>query len=402
MQRLLVIGAGFAGMYAALAAARLRELQGVSPGELEITVISPQPALVIRPRLYEPAPETMAAPLAELFEATDIRFVRGTVETIDSAGGAVGVVGPDGERGRLAYDRLVLAAGSRLFKPDIPGLAEHSFSAYQIEDAVTLDRHIQALADRPRSAARDTVVVAGGGFTGIEVATEMPSRLRAILGEDADIRVIIVDRSDAIAPDMGPDPRPVIEHALLEAGVTTRLGVGVAALDGTGVTLSDGERIESATVIWAAGLRASPLTAQIPAERDRLGRLLVDRDLRVPGVPHVFATGDTACAASDEVGNHALMSCQHAIPLGSFAGRNAAADLLGVPAEPYHQEVYVTCLDLGPWGGVFTRGWDRRVELTGAKAKALKREINTVWIYPPQADRALALAAAEKVRVIDY
>src|SRR5690606_33595116 len=107
--------------------------------------------------------------------------------------------------------RLILATGSRLFRPDIPGLAEHGFSVDQYEDAVALDCHLHSLADRPDSMARNTVVVAGGGFTGIEAATEMPGRLRAILGEDAKIRVIIVERNNAIAPDMGEHPRPIIE-----------------------------------------------------------------------------------------------------------------------------------------------------------------------------------------------
>ena len=398
-QRLVVIGAGFAGMNAALSAARLRDAKGVSPDELEIAVISPQPVLVIRPRLYEPAPETLTAPLLELFRATNVVYVQGSVETIDTKAGSVDVVAPRDQRSALTYDRLVLAAGSRLFRPNLPGLAEHGFSVDSLDDAVALDRHLHRLADAPRSAARATVVVAGGGFTGIEAATEMPARLRAILGEDAPIRVVIVERGDVIAPDMGANPRPVIEEALRELGVETRLGAGVAALDGTGVTLTDRERIEAATVIWAAGLRATPLTAQIPAEHDGSGRLLVDRDLRVAEVPTVFATGDAAKAASDDVGHHALMSCQHATRLGAFAGNNAAADLLGVPTSPYHQEAYVTCLDLGAAGAVFTRGWDRKVALVGANAKKVKREINTVWIYPPRADRAAALAAAAPERV---
>src|SRR5690606_5164392 len=101
-------------------------------------------------------------------------------------------------------------------------------------------------------------------------------------------------------PDMGTDARPVIDEALRKLGVETRLGVGVTSLDESGITLSSGEHIETATVIWAAGMRAAPLTAQIPAERDNFGRLLVDRDLRVPGVPGVFATGDAARAACDD------------------------------------------------------------------------------------------------------
>jgi NADH dehydrogenase len=246
------------------------------------------------------------------------------------------------------------------------------------------------------------VVVAGGGFTGIEVATEMPSRLRAILGPKANVRVIIVDRNEAIAPAMGPNPRPLIEKALREIGVETWLGVGVSALSENGVTLSDGQTIESATVIWAGGMRANPLTTQVPAERDRSGRLVVDPNLRVAEVPTIFAAGDTANAATDDLGHRALMSCQHANRLGASAGFNAAADLLGVPLEPYRQKNYVTCLDLGPSNAVFTRGWDSKVEMSGDKAKATKREINTQWIYPPRPNRADAFKAAEWARLIDY
>lgn len=400
-QRLVIIGAGFAGMYAALSAARLRDANGVSSKQLEIAMISPEPTLVIRPRLYEPHPETLTASLDDVLNAIDVVYMQGRVETIDTKAHSLEIVGAEDQRTALTYDRLVLASGSRLFRPAIPGLAEYGFSVDQLDEAIALDRHLHGLADRPASKVRDTVVVAGGGFTGIEAATEMPARLRAILGDNAEMRVVIVERGDAIAPDMGPGPRPVIKAALRKLGVETRLGAGVTALDETGVMLTNGERIDCATVIWAAGMRAAPLTAQIPAERDKFGRLLVDRELRVPGVPGVFATGDAAKAASDDVGNYALMSCQHATRLGAFAGNNAAAELLGLPTTPYHQKAYVTCLDLGAAGAVFTRGWDRTVELVGAEAKKLKQEINTVWIYPPQAERIAALASADPERVTD-
>jgi len=344
----------------------------------------------------------MVAPLAELFKAVDVRYKQGRVDVIDASSKSAVVVTPDGMRHSLGYDCLVLAAGSQGVKPDIQGLGKYSFRVDQLDDAITLDHHLNALANRPSSAARDTVVVAGGGFTGIEVATEMPSRLRAILGPKADVRGIIVDRNEAIAPAMGPDPRPWIEKALREAGVETRLGVGVSALNERGVTLSDGQVIESATVIWTAGFQANPLTTQVPAERDRSGRLVVDRNLRVPEMPAIFAAGDTANAETDDLGHRALMSCQHANRLGASAGFNAAADLLGVPLEPYQQKNYVTCLDLGPSDAVFTRGWDSKVELSGDKAKTMKREINTQWIYPPRANRADAFKAAEWARLVDY
>jgi NADH dehydrogenase len=399
--RLVIIGAGFAGMYAALSAARLRDIRGVMPEELEIALVAPEPTLVVRPRLYESKPETLTAPLSDVLKAIDVVYVQGSAETVDTRSRAVEIATSEGKRKTLSYDRLVVATGSRLFRPNIPGLADHGFSVDQLDDAIALDRQLHGLADRPAVNGRDTVVVAGGGFTGIEAATEMPARLRAILGKDARPRVIIVERNSAIAPDMGAGPRPVIEDALRKLGVETRLGAGVASLDKSGVTLSSGERIEAETVIWAAGIRAAPLTAQIPAERDNFGRLLVDRDLRVLAVPGVFATGDAARAASDDVGNYALMSCQHATRMGAFAGNNAAAELLGVPTKPYYQKAYVTCLDLGEAGALFTRGWDRKVEMVGEEAKKTKHEINTVWIYPPKAERAAALASANPERVTD-
>ncbi|WP_166303773.1 NAD(P)/FAD-dependent oxidoreductase [Bradyrhizobium sp. 2S1] len=399
--RLVIIGAGFAGMYAALSAARLRDIKGVSPEELEIALVAPEPTLVVRPRLYEPKPETLTAPLLDVFNAIDVVYVQGSAEAVDTKARTVQIVTAKDARKTLPYDRLVVATGSRLFRPNVPGLAEHAFSVDNLQDAIALDRHLHSLAKQPASVARDTVVVAGGGFTGIEAATEMPARLKEILGNDARPRVIIVERNAAIAPDMGEGPRPIIEEAMRKLGVEGRFGAGVAEVSKSGVTLSSGEHIEAATVVWAAGIRAAPLTAQIPAERDNSGRLLVDRDLRVPAVAGVFATGDAARAACDDDGNYALMSCQHATRMGAFAGNNAAAELLGVPTKPYHQKAYVTCLDLGEAGALFTRGWERKVEMVGDVAKKTKREINTVWIYPPRAERAAALASADPEHVTE-
>src|SRR5438046_2597284 len=125
--RIVIIGAGFAGMYAALSAARLREIHGVSPDELEIALVAPEPTLVVRPRLYEPKPETVTAPLQDVFKAIDVVYVQGSAETIDTQSRVVGIVSAKEKdtKKSLSYDRLVLATGSRLFRPNIPGLAEH-------------------------------------------------------------------------------------------------------------------------------------------------------------------------------------------------------------------------------------------------------------------------------------
>jgi NADH dehydrogenase len=392
-QQILIIGAGFGGVWSALSAARL--LDKHDRNDIEITVLAPQAELRIRPRFYEPDVHNMKAPLDDLFAAVGIKFVQGVAEVIDEKNRQVSYSNAAGIQGQLTYDRLVLAAGSQLMRPPVNGIREHAFDVDTIESATRLEAHIKSLKDLPASAARNTVVVAGGGFTGIETATEMPARLRAALGDNADIRVVVVDLGPQVAAALGDGIRPSIVEASKHLGIDWVLNASVAAVDANGVTLADGQRIESKTVIWTVGFRASALTEQVQGTRDRQGRLHVDQNLKVRGHANVFASGDVAYAATDDLGNFAAMSCQHAIALGRYAGNNVAADLLGVEPMSYSQPKYVTCLDLGSWGAVFTEGWDRQVKLVKQEAKDLKTQINTVWIYPPAADRATALAAAD-------
>ena len=395
---ILIIGAGFAGVWSALSAARL--LDQAQRADINVSVLAPQPELRIRPRFYEADVHGMKAPLGELFEAVGIHFIPGNADSIDTEGRSVSYTDAHGHRQQIAYDRLILAAGSQVARPAVPGLAEHAFDVDQMESAMRLEQHLVGLAALPASPARNTVVVCGGGFTGIETATEMPARLRAILGASAAVRVVVVDRGPQVGAALGAGITPSIIAACEQAGVEWKAGASVVAVDAGGVTLDNGDHIASNTVIWTVGVKASPLTAQVAGERDHFGRLKVDGHLKVLGQDHVYATGDTAWAAVDELGNHALMTCQHAIPMGRHSGNNAAADLLGLQPVVYRQPKYVTCLDLGEWGATFSEGWERELKLHGQEGKDLKRQINSVWIYPPAADRALALAAADPLIAI--
>ncbi|MBP3362679.1 MAG: NAD(P)/FAD-dependent oxidoreductase [Pseudomonas sp.] len=392
-QHILIIGAGFGGMWTALSATRLLDIHGHN--QVEVTVLAPQAELRIRPRFYEPEAHRLVAPIGELLDAVGVTFIKGAAETIDVQQKQVVYTDAAGARQIRPYDKLVLASGSGLALPDTQGVAQYAFDVDQIEQAIRLENHLKSLAELPPSRGRNTVVVAGGGFTGIETATEMPARLRAILGEHADMEVIIVDRGEKVGASLGAEISQSIAEASDELGVTWRLKSSVVAVDEQGVTLGDGQRIEAKTVIWTTGVRASSLTAQIPGERDGLGRLHVDAHLQVIGQQDIFATGDVAYAATDDLGNHTLMTCQHAIVLGRHAGNNVAAQILGVAPVAYSQPKYVTCLDLGGWGAVYTEGWDRQVKLTRQEGKSLKTQINTVWIYPPAADRDVAWAAAD-------
>jgi NADH dehydrogenase len=385
----VVIGSGFAGLWAALGAARRLDELAVPAGTVDITVLSARPFHDIRVRNYEADLSACRIPLADLLDPVGVAHAAAEVTAIDTVARTVTASGGATYR----YDRLVLAAGSHLFRPDVPGLREFGFDVDTYDGAIALREHLRRLADGPPTPSAATVVVVGAGLTGIETACELPGRLRELFAGKATPRVVLVDRNPVVGSDMGASARPVIEQALSDNAVETRTGVGIAAVSGRGVSLSSGEHVEAATVVWCAGMRASALTAQLPVQCDRFGRVPVDDFLRVIGVAAVFAAGDVAAARMDDE-HLSVMSCQHGRPMGRYAGYNVIGDLLGAPMLPLRIPWYVTVLDLGPAGAVYTEGWDRMVVASGAQAKATKRTINARRIYPPLSGNPADLLAA--------
>jgi NADH dehydrogenase len=386
----VVIGSGFAGLWAALGAARRLDELAVPAGTVDITVLSPKPFHDIRVRNYEADLSECRIPLADVLDPAGVAHVATDVTTIDTDVGSVST----SEGGAYGYDRLVLASGSQVVKPVISGLREFGFDIDTYDGAVALQHHLQALADAPPVPAAATVVVVGAGLTGIEAACELPGRLRTLFpGTGVRPRVVLVDHNPVVGSDMGASARPVIERALSDNGVETRTGVSVTAVGNRSVSLSSGEQLAAATVVWCAGMRASSLTGQLPAPRDRLGRVPVDDYLRVLGVPSVFAAGDVAAARMDDA-HLSVMSCQHGRPMGRYAGYNVISDLFGEPMLKLRIPWYVTVLDLGPAGAVYTEGWDRAVVARGAAAKATKQIVNTQRIYPPRTRNRIELLAA--------
>ena len=391
MTAVVVIGSGFAGLWAGLGAARRLDELAVPKDTVDITVLSPKAFHDVRVRNYETDLSSCRVPLADLFDPVGVAHVATEVTAIDTGARTV----TTSASGPYRYDRLVLASGSHVLKPAIPGLQEFGFDVDTYDGALALQQHLRGLADESPTPAAATVVVVGAGLTGIETACELPKRLRALLSRGSVTpRVILVDRSPMVGSDMGASARHVIEQALTDNGVETRTGVGVSTVSERGVTLSSGEQLQAATVVWCAGMRASPLTEQLPVVRDRLGRVEVDDYLRVVGVPSVFAAGDVAAARMDDE-HLSVMSCQHGRPMGRYAGYNVISDLFDEPMLALRIPWYVTVLDLGPAGAVYTEGWDRAVVSKGAAAKATKVSINTRRIYPPQTgNRGDLLAAA--------
>jgi NADH dehydrogenase len=315
--------------------------------------------------------------------------MQGSVTSIDKIEQTIAYTSEKEEKKELHYDRLILAAGSHLHLPKTPGLKRYTFNVDTFQEASRLKLHLSQLNSSPKVPGRHTVVVVGAGFTGIEVACEMVERMRQItknrngIKDKSNFQIILVDSAPHVGSVMGKEARLVIEEALDSLGIDRRLNAKVRSINEKEFLLESGECIPTRTTIWTAGMRASPLTSFFSTECDNLGRLSVDSHLRIKGANHAFAAGDVARAMTDEH-HFSVMSCQHGRQQGKFAGHNAVADLLGKKLIPYKQEHYTTILDLGLWGALYTMGWERKVIAKGETAKATKKKINRIRIYPPQ------------------
>lgn len=391
MTRVVVIGSGFAGLWAALGAARRLDELAVPAGTVDVMVVSNKPFHDIRVRNYEADLSACRIPLGDVLGPAGVAHVTAEVTAIDADGRRV----TTSTGASYSYDRLVLASGSHVVKPALPGLAEFGFDVDTYDGAVRLQQHLQGLAGGPLTSAAATVVVVGAGLTGIETACELPGRLHALFA-----------RGDGVTPRGTHRPQPLrrLRYGFIGAAGDRTGAVGQRRRDQNRrercrrqpgrCNAVIGERLAAATVVWCAGMRASRLTEQLPVARDRLGRLQVDDYLRVIGVPAMFAAGDVAAARMDDE-HLSVMSCQHGRPMGRYAGCNVINDLFDQPLLALRIPWYVTVLDLGSAGAVYTEGWERKVVSQGAPAKTTKQSINTRRIYPPlNGSRADLLAAA--------
>lgn len=398
-KRLAIIGGGFAGMWAALSAARENHINN---GQFEITLISKDPYIVMRPRLYEANPAAMREPLFSLVAKIGVNTVEGEVVKIVTARNQVVTRLATGVEKTLGYDSLVLASGSELALDIIAGSQQHAFNVDSYHAACLLEEHIKsqiALHEHNDQAGSLGFVIVGAGFTGVELATGLRARLSDLTNPDVAnaARIVLIEADSQLAPTLGSGPRPAIARALEVAKVEVKLGTTISAIQVDGVSINTGEFIPANTTIVTIGPRANPLTAQVGAQRDATGRLVVDQYLSVAGEDDIFAAGDVAQGMTD--GKHiSVMSCQHAMPQGKYAGYNAARQLLNLPAKAYTQPYYQTCLDLGAGGAVLTTGWEREIKAEGPEAKALKQQINELWIKPPQGTVDQILNAAQ----LDY
>ena len=379
MEKLIIVGGGFAGFWSAVSAVRqARALKRCH--QLQVTLISREGHLAMRPRFYERKLEGMHVALRDYCEPLDIELITGEVTGINLERRRIFLAEPPEE---IAFDGLIVAAGSQLRTSGMEG-AGKAFNVDTFAGATELDRHLSSLASSgfKTAASRNTVVV-GGGLTGLEVVTVIAERFKEFAGSGSASQVYLIDKSADLAPAYSQEGRAYIRLQLEEAGIRLLLGEEVERIERGEIVFQSGKTIATETVINAAGMEASPLMAHFSGRKDELGRLYADQFLRVSAHDGVFVAGDVARVLVDGE-NYAVMSCQHAMPQGKFAGHNAVCQLFGAEMAPYSQPRYVTCLDLGSAQALFTTGWNRNVQMTGAEAKQRKTLTVQKLIYPPR------------------
>ena len=246
----------------------------------------------------------------------------------------------------ISYDHLVLAAGASTAYFGVEGAQEYAFPLKNVPDAVALRSHVlrQVEASNQNPARIDegalTIVVVGGGPTGVETAGAMRELFEKVLsrdfpGLDMDrARIVLVDGADALLLPYAPELRDYTKHQLEKRGAEVRLGANVSKVSFEGVVLEDGTEIRARTVVWAAGVRANPLADALGVEQTRAGRVLVDEALRVPGLADVFVVGDMAGASSPE-GELYPQVAQVAIQQGQHAAAQILRQRAGLTPEPF-------------------------------------------------------------------
>jgi NADH dehydrogenase len=377
--RILSVGAGFAGYHAA------RTLSRLAHGSADVVVINPTDYFLYVPLLPEVAvgllePRRVAVSVPETLP--DVRLVLGEVHEVDLPGRRVRWVDPEGGRGEMGYDRLVLAAGSVNKLLPIPGVTEHAHGFRGISEALYLRDHMTRQIemadtdDDPRErAARTTFVVVGAGYTGTEVAAQGVLYTDVLHARHPRLaqwrpRWLLLDVASRILPELDERLSRTADRVLRRRGVDLRLGVSVAEATHEGVRLTDGSFVATRSLIWCVGVRPDPLVTQLGLETVK-GRLVVDEYLNVPGHPDVYACGDAAAVPDlTRPGQITAMTAQHAQRQGKRAAYNIAASYGQGRRRPYRHRDLGFVVDLG---GAQAAANPLGIPLSGLPAKVVTR-----------------------------
>lgn len=343
-EHVVIVGGGFAG----LAVARQLSDRRQQDVPVDVTLIDRRNHHTFQPLLYQVAtaglqPQDIGVPLRAILRRRGVQVRLGDVIGIDPDERQVALA--DG--GRIGYDRLVLAAGAVTQDLGIEGVAEHGFELKWLADATRLRNHIlrrfEAVASDPERQHDGTLtfVVAGGGPTGVELVGSLAELVDLLLRRDhpeidaSSIRIVIVELLEQLLPTFSEASGREAETALRERGVEVRLGVGIAEAAQDHVTLTDDEVIPTRTLVWAAGVSASPLADEVGVELGPGRRIPVDGHLRVVGRHGIYALGDIA-AAPDTDGEPLPQLAAVAIQQGRYLGRAIARDIAGRRPRGFH------------------------------------------------------------------
>jgi NADH dehydrogenase len=338
--RVVILGGGFGGLYAAL---RLERELARAP-DLEVTLVNKENFFLFTPMLHEVAASDLdlsniVSPVRTLLKR--VRFFAGDVQAIDLEAKTVTVThGFDTHAHDLPYDALVLALGSITNFYSLPGLRERALTMKSLGDAVHLrNRLIQLMEEADTECCAGvrgplmTFVVAGGGFAGVETMAGLHDFIHDSLRyypaiTPQDVRMVLVHPGDVILPELGEELGRYAQRKLGARGIEIRTGVKVASVTDEGVTLGDGTFIPSRTLVWTAGTTPNPILAALPCRTDR-GRVTVEDTLEVPGYTGVFAVGDCAMVPNRKTGSAHPPTAQHALREGTIVAHNVLAFLRG-------------------------------------------------------------------------
>ena len=335
----VIVGGGFGGLRVA------RELRRAP---VDVTIIDRHNYHVFVPLLYQVATagleaEAIAQPVRRILrDAENLRFRLDTVTDVDLDRKVVRRAG-----GETPYDLLVLAAGSTTNYFGLDSIAAATSALRDLDDAEQLRDCIlgtferaSAESDPERRRRLMTIVIVGGGPTGVELAGALAELRRHVLQRDypelvvSEARFLLLEAADRLLPGFPERLQRKAREQLLRMDIDVRLQTSVTDADEVGVTLRSGERIEAGAVIWVAGMRAPPLADALRTPKGAAGRLIVDETLRLPGHPEVYAIGDMAHVGGEGSRPHPMMA-PVAVQQGKLVAENIRSSLEGRPARAF-------------------------------------------------------------------
>ncbi len=366
--RILIVGGGYVGMYTALRLQR-RLRSELRARKVEIIVVDPRSYMTYQPFLPEAAagsvePRHVVVPLRRVLDKCEV--LTGRFVSLDHERRVARIQPTRGEAYDLSYEVVVLAPGSIARTLPIPGLAEQGIGFKQVEEAIALRNQLldkldiaTSVVDHETRRRLLTFVFVGGGYAGIEALAELEdmtmyaTRYYPDLSK-GDIRFVLVEATGRILPEVGEDLGRYTVGELVKRKIDVRLNTRLESCIDGHVVLSDGEEFDAETIVWTAGVKASPVLARTGLPLDEKGRLRCRADLRVEGVDGAWSAGDGASVPDLTAGPGATTSpsAQHAVRQAKLLGDNIALVLNGRSPHAYAHKHVGSVASLGLYKGV--------------------------------------------------